>query len=128
MVLTTGAPPDKAEENVLKRSRAMACHQRHLVLERDEPAFVDDADALAEHLHFFEIVRRHENRHAVGIDRAQEIPQFESQLHVHAGRGLVEYEQSRTMDERAREREPALHTARELQRRGTALVGELESI
>ena len=56
----------------------------------------------------FQIVRRQEDREPVGVERAQPVPELEAQLDVDAGRRLVENQQLRLVDQRARQRQPAL--------------------
>src|SRR4029078_3823950 len=54
----------------------------------------------------------------------QQLPELSTRHSVNAGRGLVEKENPRPMNERAAERELLLHAAG--QRRGTSIVERLE--
>ena len=47
--------PHRPEKYFLQRRRSVAGHQRYFGLERDETAFVDDADPLAQHLPRYKI-------------------------------------------------------------------------
>jgi len=112
----------------LQRAFAVIGNERHFVLKRHQPAVIDDADAVAQHLDFLEVVRRHEDRHTARVDDLEEIPQFEAQLDVHARRRLVQNEQLWPVHERSRERKPALHAAREFEITCPPLVGEFKLV
>ena len=77
-----------------------------------DPAVVDDADAVGQHVGLLEVLRREEHRHAVGRQPAHLVPQRGAALHVKAGRRLIEEQQPRAVHEREGEVEPALHPAR----------------
>src|SRR5215469_2921350 len=125
--LTTRAPADELEEDVLQRRVAVAGDERRLLFERHELAVIDDADAVAEHLDFFEVMRGHDDGHAAGIDATQELPQLETQFDVHARGRLVEDEQLRFVHECASEGETSLHASRKHERHDASFVGELET-
>src|SRR5580658_6737606 len=98
------APPDQLEKHGFERAVAVLGRQLDLVVEGAQPPAVDDADALAEPLHLFEVMRRHDDRHASGVDPREELPELDAQLDIQACGRLVEDEHLRPVDERARER------------------------
>src|SRR5579863_7030712 len=77
----------------------------------DGGAVAEDSDAAAQLLGLFEVVRRKKDRQAVAIERTQPVPQLQTQLHVHAGRRLVENQQLWFVDQRPRERQPPFLTS-----------------
>ncbi len=79
----------------------------------DDAPGADDGDAAAELLGLFQIMRRQEDRHSVGIEGAKPLPQLEAQLDVDAGGRLVENQQLGLVNQRASQREPAFLTARD---------------
>jgi hypothetical protein len=56
-------------------------------------------------------VRRQDERHAALLEPVQAIPEEVPRLGVEAGRGLVEQEQVRLVDQRPGDREAPLHPA-----------------
>jgi hypothetical protein len=90
-----------------------------LVLERlgcalgDDLADVDDPDPVGERVRLLEVLGGQEHRHALVVGEARDlIPERRAALHVEAGRGLVEKQDARGVDERQREVEPPPHPAR----------------
>ena len=77
-----------------------------------DPAVVDDADAVGQHVGLLQILRRQEHRHPVGRQPAHLIPQRGAALHVQSGRRLIQEQQARAVHEREAKVEPALHAAR----------------
>ena len=79
----------------------------------DDPAVVDDPDAVGEHVRLLEVLRRQEDGDAVLAREPRDlVPERRAALRVEAGRRLVEEEDARPVDEREREVEPPLHAAR----------------
>jgi hypothetical protein len=63
-------------------------------------AVVDDGDAVAQFLGFFEIMRGEHDGDAAGVQLADIVPQLLAQFDVDARRRLVEHEDRRRMDHR----------------------------
>jgi hypothetical protein len=64
---------------------------------------VDDPDAVGEHVGLLEVLRGQEDGHAVLAARAGDlVPERRAALQVEPGRGLVEEEDPRPVDERER--------------------------
>ena len=80
--------------------------------ERDDLAVVHDGHALAEPLRFVHVVRRQQNRPARALELFDQVPELAARLRIEPRRRLVEKQQLRVADERAREREPLLLPAR----------------
>src|SRR5579871_3626541 len=100
------------QENVLQR---LALGQELLGrLLGHDAAVPHDRNAPAELFRLLQVVRRQEDRETVLVERTQPAPQLEAQLDVHAGGGLVENEQLGLVNQRPRQRQPALLTARDL--------------
>ena len=79
----------------------------------DDPAVVDDPDAVGEHVGLLEVLRREEDGHALLAREPPDlVPERGAALRVEAGRRLVEEEDRRVVDQCEREVEPALHAAR----------------
>ena len=79
----------------------------------DEAADVDDADPVGEHVGLLEVLRREEDRHPqLDVEPANLLPHRGAADRVEAGRGLVEEQDLRVVDERRGEVEPAPHAAR----------------
>src|SRR5207253_2669142 len=112
--------PGQAEEQGLERvvggvdDRAVGGALAQLVEapERDELAAIEDADAVAELFGDVKAVRREEDRHAARGESAEQAPEAERTLWVHADHRLVEDEDARAVDQRRRKREPLLHSVR----------------
>src|SRR5579862_3327757 len=104
--------PRQLEEYVLQR-RALGDELFGRLL-RDDAPFANDRDALAELFGLFEIMCRQEDRQAVAVERAQPLPQFETQFHVDPGGRLVQNQQMRFVNQGPRERKPTLLAARNL--------------
>ena len=77
----------------------------------DDPAVVDDDDAVGELVGLVEVLGREEERRAVADEVAQHAPQLDPAAGVEPGRRLVEEEHRRCRDEAGREVEPATHAA-----------------
>jgi hypothetical protein len=78
----------------------------------DDPAVVDDPDAVGKNVRLLEVLRGQEDGHAFGSLQAYDlVPQGAPALRVEARRRLVEEQDPRSVGEREREVEPALHAA-----------------
>ena len=96
-----------------RRRRARRGDQLRGPAGRDDPALVDDREAIAEQLGFLDVVRRQQHRVAVALHPPDLAVQLAPRLRVEAGRGFVEEDQLGIVDEREREREPLTLPARE---------------
>src|SRR5215213_6027681 len=94
----------------------------------DDPAVVDERDPVAQLLGLFEVVRREQDRRALGVDPLDVVPELEPQLDVDARGRLVEDQQPRPVHQRAREDQPPLHPARQRARAVVALGRERERV
>ena len=91
-------------------------------------AVVDEGDLVAQPLGLFEVVRREQDRRALGVDPLDVLPQLQPQLDVDARGRLVEDQQPRPVHQRPGEDQPPLHAARERARAVVALGGEREGV
>ena len=94
----------------------------------DDAAAVHDHEPVAELLGLVHVVRREHEGHALALQPVEALPQEVARLRVEAGGGLVEQQQLGLVDERARDREPALHAARQRVDEVVAPVGELHEL
>ena len=78
----------------------------------DDLAVVDDGDRVGELVGLLEVLGRQEERHALAHEPADDLPHADPAARVEAGRRLVEEQQPRPPDERARQVQPAAHAAR----------------
>src|SRR2546425_7379787 len=92
--------------------------------ERYDLTMVHDGDPVAQALRFFHIVRGEEDRAARRPEAADHVPQLAARLRIEARRGLVEEQELRPGDERARHREALLLAARQLTHPRGALLLE----
>src|SRR5688500_18560946 len=90
----------------------------------DQPAVVDDADAVAELLGLLEIMGGEDDGDALGVEAADIVPELLAQLDVDARGRLVEDQDRRRMDHRLGDQQPALHAARQSARIRVGLVLE----
>src|SRR4029077_8797993 len=75
-----------------------------------------------------EVVRREHDAGALAVDLLDVLPQLEPELDVDTSGGLVEDQQAWPVHERAREREAALHPARERTRALVTLARQRECL
>ena len=92
----------------------------------DQAPAVEQPDGVGELVGLLEVLRGEEDRHAVGEQLADDLPQVAAAARVEPGGRFVEEDQPRTADQRHGEVEPALHAAGV--RRGAPVggVGQLE--
>ena len=74
----------------------------------DDAAAIHDRDDVAEEVRLFHVVRRQQDGAALGLDRADQVPEVVAGLRIEAGRRLVEEQHARVVRERDREQQ-ALH-------------------
>ena len=79
----------------------------------DDLPVVHDDEAVAELLGLVHVVGREQKRHTLPLEAVEPVPDDVTRLRVEAGRRLVEEQHLGLVDERARDRQPALHAARE---------------
>ena len=89
----------------------------------DDPAAVEQRDPAREPVGLLEVLRRQEDRDAVGDEVADDVPHHPPAPGVEAGRGLVEEDDPRVADERHREVQAPAHAAR-VGHRGLRGVGD----
>ena len=120
--------PDQLEVGVLEARTPYCAASSPLVPAATISPLVDEGDPAAELLGLLEVVRRQQDRRALGVDPLDVVPQLEPQLDVDAGGRLVEDQQAGAMHQRAREDQPALHAARQRARAVIALLGQREGV
>jgi hypothetical protein len=89
----------------------LVLHLRRRAL-TDDQAAVDDGQAVTQLVGLLEVLRGEEDRRAPCVDAAHLLPEGEPARRVQAGRGLVQEEDLRLVDEGGGKIEPALHTPR----------------
>ena len=77
----------------------------------DRLAVRHDRDGVAEALGLLDVVGRHEDRDALGAQPVDQRPQLLAHLRVEADGRLVEQQEPRLVDERARDQQSAAHAA-----------------
>ena len=96
----------------MRRPADLRLQRLRRALGDDVPA-VDDPDPVGEDVGLLEVLGGEEDRHAaLGYQALDLLPERRAALRVHAGGGLVEEEDPRTVDERQREVETPLHATR----------------
>src|SRR3989344_4777030 len=83
---------------------------------RNDFTFIYDSDVFAKLLGFFEVVGGEQDGEARFAQPREVIPHAAAELDVYARGRLVEDEESRLIDQRARNHEATLHAARERHR------------
>ncbi len=97
----------------------------------DDPRLVHDHEPVAQLLRLVHVVGRQDERHAALLESVEAIPEQVARLRVEAGRRLVEEQQLGLVDERAGDRQAALHPARhvlDLVARPLRELGEVEQL
>ena len=94
----------------------------------DDPAVVDDRQAVAQLVGLLEVLRGQEDGRALGVDAAHLVPDRQPRGRVEPGRRLVEEQHLGRVDERAGEVEPPLHPARVGLRAPLRGVGEPDQL
>ena len=101
---------------------AQLLHQLGLLLEEDQLALGDDADAIGHLLRFIDVVGRQDDGHAAGAQAAHQGPHLAPQLDVDAGGRLVKEQDLGLVRQRLGDHHPALHAAGEGHHLVVALV------
>ena len=91
-------------------------------------AVVEQRDPVGEPVGLLEVLRRQEDRDAVGDELADDLPHDPPAARVEAGRRLVEEDDPRVADEGHRQVEPAAHAARVRRGRLAGGVDEVEPL
>ena len=91
---------------------------------RDRGALGHDRHGVGEALGLLDVVRRHQDRDALGAQRVDQRPQLLAHLRVEADGRLVEQHEPRLVHERARDQQPPPHAARQLVGARVAAVAE----
>ena len=81
---------------------------------RDRAALGHDHDGVGEALGLLDVVRRHQDRDALGAQRVDQRPQLLAHLGIEPDGRLVEQHEPRTVHERPRDQQPPPHAARQL--------------
>ena len=118
--------PDRLLQGETDRPPRMPRDQLLLVLDHEQPAVLDHADAVGELLGFLEIVRGQHDGRAAFRELAHVRPEIASQLDVDARGRLVEEEHRRIVHQRLGDQEAPLHSAGECSRIRVALVAQPE--
>ena len=96
--------------------------------ELQDLAVVHDRDPVAERFRLVHVVSREHHRLAAIIDGPQHIPQVPPGLRVQRCRRLVQEDDLRVVDQRARDGQPLRLAAGEFLRPGVRLVGECDQL
>src|SRR5438552_2095511 len=111
-VLLLELAPGRGEEGLLERFRAEALLELVDRLEAEQPAAIEDPDAVGKRLGLGEVVRAEQDRRVVGgPDLADEVLHLELGARVETRGGLVEEQHHRRGQQCARERDFLLHPA-----------------
>ncbi len=97
-------------------------------VDREQLAVVDDREPVAELVGLLHVVRGEQDRLAVGVELAEDLPERDAALRVEAGGRLVEEEDRGSVHDRPRHHQPLRHAAREREHIGAAAVGEPELV
>ena len=87
-----------------------------------------DRHAVGEPLGLLDVVRRHQDRDALGAQRVDQRPQLLADLRVEADGRLVEQDEPRPVHQRAGDQQPAAHAARQLVDARVAPVAEVRDL
>ncbi len=82
--------------------------------DRDRLAVRHDRDAVAQARGLLDVVRRHQDRDALGAQPVDQRPQLLAHLRIEADRRLVEQHEPGLVDQRAADQQPAAHAAGQL--------------
>ena len=80
----------------------------------DQRTPVNNADIAAQVFGFFEVVRCQNDGGTRAVDLPKKAPHRAADFDIHAGSGLVEYQQARFVNQGACDHQPAFHPTREL--------------
>ena len=94
----------------------------------DDPAVVDDGDAVGELVGLVEVLRREQHGGALGDEHPHDLPHLVAAAGVEAGGRLVEEQQVGRHDDAGGDVEPAAHATRVLLHQAVGGVGEPEGV
>src|SRR4029450_242002 len=112
-------------ERVFERRRTWRTECSYVVLSDDAPRRQNEC-ARAQLFDHVKAVRAEENHVAVSCKHAQEFSEQQSSVHVEAGKGLIQDEQIRIVQERRREYHALAHALGKSGHRGIATVVQLK--
>ena len=92
----------------------------------DDAPVIDDRDAVAQPFGFFHVVRGQHDRAARAAKAQHQLPQLAARLRIQPGRRLVEEQDVRLADQRARDRQPLPLAARQLADPRVTLLSQLD--
>ena len=95
-------------------------------VEREQPAVVDDREPVAELVGLLHVVRGEEDRLAVAVQLAEDVPERDAALRVEAGGRLVEEQDRGPVHDRPGHHEPLGHAAGEREHRRLRPIGQAE--
>jgi len=87
---------------------------------------VHDGDPLAEPVRLLHVVGREQDRLAVAVQLAEQVPQRQPALRIEPGRRLVQEQHRRAVEDRARHHQPLRHPAGQRVHRRLGPLGQLE--
>ena len=111
---SAGSVAPSATANWITCSAPSDGDERRRRAERDQPAVVHDADAVAERVRLVHVVRRDQDGAAGFAEPLEHAPELPPRLRVEAGRRLVEKQQVGTSGHGAGHRQALLLAARQL--------------
>jgi hypothetical protein len=94
----------------------------------DRLALRHDRDGVGEPLRLLDVVRRHEDRDALGAQAVDERPQLLANLRIEPDGGLVEEHEARPVNERPGDQEPPAHPAGQLVDAGVAAGAQVRDL
>jgi hypothetical protein len=94
----------------------------------EHPPSIDHADAIAQSGGLFHVVRRVDDRPAVGTQRLDTLEDRVAGLRVHTHRRLIQQDELRLVNQGRRQVQPPLHTARVGERAIAGAIFELDEL
>ncbi len=95
-------------------------------VEGDDATLVDDRHPVAEEVGLLHVVRGEQDRLAVDVEVAEDLPQGDPALRVESGGRLVEEQHLRPVHDRPGDHQPLRHAAGERHHRRARALGETE--
>ena len=115
----------RLEAQHVARSR---CQQHAGALQRHHTAGFQHGDPAAQGLGFFQVMCRQQHRVPRLVQAGDELPQRLAQFDVDTGRGLVQHDHRRLVDQRLGHQHAPLHSAGELSHVGTSFIGQAQAL
>ena len=125
---TASAPPSRFALTMTTVSAPTDCRSAGRCVEGEDLAVIHDRDAIAELLRLLHVVRGEQDRLAVAVELAEYVPQREAALRIEPRRRLVEEQNRRPVEDRARDHQPLRHPAGERVHRHLAPISQLELV